>query len=198
MRSLHLVTASCVLALQISACGPRSQVVNSQPSASASLGLCMNRRVFAESFSKQCGRSLNVKRDFVQTDDLSQIFASSAYQHTDKDLCLSSSGLYQLIQGALDNHTSGSKVSESTRWFIDLCQKESNCQKSWEQYGAQALTEQQKVLILTRCDEETLLVCGQSREECCVAVGKNLLARKLAGTDSSLCTALRSALELTK
>lgn len=204
MRSFLLVAASSVLGLQTSACVPTGQVVQTDPrppvlsQVGPTAGLCVGRQLFATSFSKQCGRSLSVKPDVMRADDLSNIFASLEFEHKDKDLCLSSGGMHQLVLGMLGKKASGPKVSESTRWFISVCLQESSCKASWQQYGAQALTEEQKALVHTRCEPEIQYGCNRSDVDCCIEFGKNKLLPNQIGADSGMCTTLRSAIEPTK
>lgn len=204
MRSFLLGAASSVFGLQTSACVPTGQGVQTDPKppvlsqVGPTAGLCVGRDMFAASFSKQCGRSLSVKPEVMRADELSKIFASSEFEHHDKDVCLSSGGMHQLVMRMLDKKASGSKVPESTRWFISVCLQESSCKTSWQQYGAQVLPEGQKALLLARCEPEIQYGCNRSDVDCCIEFGKNKLLPNQIGADSGMCTTLRAALEPTK
>ena len=204
MRSFFLVAASSVLGLQTSACVPTGQVVQTDPKlpvlsqVGPTPSLCIGRQMFAAWFSKQCGRSLSVKPDVMRADDLSKIFASSEFEHKDKDLCLSSGGMHRLVLGMLDKKASGSRVPEPTRWFISVCLQESSCKTSWQQYGALMLAEEQKALVLARCDPQIQGACERGDVDCCIEFGKNKLLPSPISADGGMCTTLRSALEPTK
>ena len=204
MRSFLLVAASGVLSLLTSACVPTGQSIQTNPKSpiisqvGPPAGLCVGRDMFAASFSKQCGRSLSVKPDVMRADDLSKIFASSEFEHKDKDLCLSSGGMHRLVLGMLDKKASGSRVPEPTRWFISVCLQESSCKTSWQQYGALMLAEEQKALVLARCDPQIQGACERGDVDCCIEFGKNKLLPNPISGDGGMCTTLSSAIAPTK
>ena len=147
--------------------------------------------MFAAWFSKQCDRSLSVKPDVMRADDLSKIFASSEFEHKDKDLCLSSGGMHQLVLGMLDRKASGSNASESTRWFISVCLQESSCKTSWLQYGAQLLTEEQKALVLARCDPQIQGACERATWNAVLSSVRTSSCRVRSVRTVVCCTTLR-------